>query len=52
MSKTYPLKIIDNFLLSEQAPENSMGIADLEGFLTGIVIGPELVLPSEKHPTG
>ncbi len=50
MSKTDPLKIIDNFLLSEQAPENSMGIPDLDGFLTGIVIGPELVLASEWLP--
>jgi yecA family protein len=47
MSKSDPLKIIDKFLLSDQAPENSMGISDLDGFLTGIVVGPELVLPGE-----
>jgi uncharacterized protein len=47
MSKSDPLKIIDKFLLSDRAPENSMGISDLDGFLTGIVIGPELVLPGE-----
>jgi hypothetical protein len=35
MSKSDPLKIIDKFLLSDQAPENSMGISDLDGFLTG-----------------
>jgi uncharacterized protein len=50
MSKTDPLKIIHNFLVSDQAPENSMGISDLDGFLTGIVIGPELILASEWLP--
>ena len=27
-----------------------MGLSDLDGFLTGIVIGPELILPSEWLP--
>jgi uncharacterized protein len=44
------LKTIDRFLLSDRAPENSMGLSDLDGFLTGIVIGPELILPSVWLP--
>lgn len=27
-----------------------MGLSDLDGFLTGIVVGPELILPSEWLP--
>ena len=27
-----------------------MGLSDLDGFLTGIAIGPELILPSEWLP--
>jgi uncharacterized protein len=44
------LQVIDRYLLSDRAPENSMGLSDLDGFLTAIVIGPELVLPSEWLP--
>ena len=33
----------DAYLLSD----NSMGLADFDGFLTGLVAGPELVMPSE-----
>lgn len=42
-----PLDVIDRFLMSDRAPENSMGLSDLDGFLTGIVVGPELIMPSE-----
>lgn len=45
-----PVEIVDKFLMSDRAPENSMGISDLDGFLTGIVIGPELIMPSEWLP--
>jgi uncharacterized protein len=44
------LDALDDYLLSEHAPENSMGLSDLDGFLTGIVVGPELILPSEWLP--
>jgi uncharacterized protein len=27
-----------------------MGLSDLDGFLTGIVVGPELILPTEWMP--
>ena len=33
--------------MSDHAPDDSMGRSDLDGFLTGIVVGPELILPSE-----
>jgi uncharacterized protein len=38
------------FLNSEFAPDECMGLSGLDGFLTAIVIGPELVLPSEWLP--
>lgn len=41
---------LDEFLISDEAPENCMGLSDLDGFLTGIIIGPELILPSEWMP--
>lgn len=45
-----PLDVIDRFLMSDRAPENSMGLSDLDGFLTGIVVGPDLIMPSEWLP--
>ena len=44
------LEALDSFLLSDRAPSESMGMSDLDGFLTGIAVGPELVLPSEWLP--
>src|SRR3954470_2487197 len=44
------LDALDAFLMSDHAPEDSMGLSDLDGFLTGIVVGPELILPSEWLP--
>ena len=44
------LDALDAFLLSDRAPEESMGLSDLDGFLAGIAVGPELVLPSEWLP--
>ena len=45
-----PIDVIDAYLLSDQAPENSLGLSDLDGFLTGIVVGPEMIMPSEWLP--
>jgi uncharacterized protein len=56
MSKSLPLtgpgdlEALDHFLMSDASPENCMQISDLDGFLTGIAIGPELLLPSEWLP--
>jgi len=36
--------------MSDHAPDDSMGLSDLDGFLTGIVVGPELILPGEWLP--
>ena len=41
------LEALDAFLMSDTAPDGAMGISDLDGFLTGLAIGPELILPSE-----
>ena len=34
-------------LCPRNAPDDSMGLSDLDGFLTGIAVGRELILPSE-----
>jgi uncharacterized protein len=44
------LEALDAFLLSDRSPENSMGLSDLDGFLTAIVIGPEVLAPGEWLP--
>jgi uncharacterized protein len=44
------LEPLDAYLSSERAPENAMMLSDLDGFLTGLAIGPELVMPSEWLP--
>jgi uncharacterized protein len=47
LSGPIDLDALDNYLLSDHAPDDSMGLSDLDGLLTGIVVGPELILPSE-----
>jgi uncharacterized protein len=44
------LEALDSFLMSDRSPPDSMMLSDLDGFLTGIAIGPQLVLPSEWLP--
>jgi uncharacterized protein len=44
------LEALDQFLMSDASPESCMQLSDLDGFLTGIAIGPELVMPSEWLP--
>ena len=41
---------LDAFLLSDQTPDDCMQLCDLDGFLTGIVVSPELIMPSEWEP--
>jgi uncharacterized protein len=36
--------------MSDASPEDCMQLSDLDGFLTGIAIGPELIVPSEWLP--
>jgi uncharacterized protein len=50
LSGPIDLDALDDYLMSDHAPDNSMGLSDLDGFLTGIVVGPELILPSEWLP--
>src|SRR5690349_6307768 len=42
-----PVDLLDAYLLSDQSPSECMMLSDLDGFLTGIAIGPELVMPRE-----
>ena len=44
------LETLDSFLMSDRSPPNSMMLSDLDGFLTGVAVGPELVLPSGWLP--
>ena len=50
MESPIDLDALDDYLMSDHAPDDSMGLSDLDGFLTGIVVGPELILPSEWLP--
>jgi uncharacterized protein len=44
------LEALERFLVSDRSPPDSMMLSDLDGFLTGIAVGPELILPSEWLP--
>jgi uncharacterized protein len=44
------LDALDDYLMSDHAPDDSMGLSDLDGFLTGVVVGPVLITPSEWLP--
>ena len=44
------LDALDAFLFSDQSPSDSMMLSDLDGFLTAIPIGPELIMPSKWLP--
>jgi uncharacterized protein len=50
LSGPIDLDALDDYLMSDHAPDDSMGLSDLDGFLTGIVVAPELILPSEWLP--
>ncbi len=38
------------FLISDETPEECMDISTLDGFLTGLVIGPDTIMPSQWLP--
>ena len=44
------LEELEKFLLSEQVPEESMTLSELDGFLTALAVGPEVVPPGEWLP--
>lgn len=41
---------LEAFLDSDRSPPESMLLSDLDGFLTGLAVGPALVMPSEWLP--
>jgi uncharacterized protein len=44
------LNYLDKWLSSDGSPPNSMMLSDLDGFLTAVAIGPDLIMPSEWLP--
>lgn len=44
------LQALDEYLSSDDAPQGSLMVSDLDGFLTGILCSPELIVPSEWLP--
>lgn len=44
------IEALDEFLMSDQSPSDCMMLCDLDGFLTGIAIGPDMIMPSEWLP--
>jgi len=44
------IDLLDAFLLSDHVHESAMTVSELDGFLTGVLIGQELILPSEWIP--
>src|SRR3954471_10407140 len=44
------LDLLDAYLLSDQSPPECLLLSDLDGFLTGIAIGPGVVMLSEWLP--
>jgi uncharacterized protein len=44
------LDALARYLDSDQSPDECMGLSDLDGFLTGVIVGPELIMPSEWLP--
>ena len=41
---------LHEFLISDHVPDDCMLLSELDGFLTGIVVGPELIMPGEWMP--
>ena len=50
MTDRIDLDELAEYLDSDQSPEDCLGLSDLDGFLTGIIIGPDLIMPSEWLP--
>ena len=56
MDKTTPFfsdddfDLLEDFLLSDKVGDDAMTVSALDGFLTGIAVGPETIMPSEWMP--
>lgn len=44
------IEALDDYLLSDDSPDDCMLLSDLDGFLTGVAVGPEIIAPSEWLP--
>jgi uncharacterized protein len=44
------LELLDAFLMSDQLPDEALMLSEVDGFLTGIALGPEAIMPSEWLP--
>jgi uncharacterized protein len=44
------LDALNEYLLSDRSPPECMDVSQLDGFLAGVIIGPEMVMPSEFLP--
>ena len=44
------LSALDAYLSSDNSPENCMQLSDLDGFLTGVICSPDLIVPSQWLP--
>jgi len=44
------LRQLDDFLLSDAVPDNAMLLSELDGFLAGVIVCPDLIMPSEWMP--
>ncbi len=47
---TPDLDLLDAFLTSEERPEGVLLLSELDGFLTGVAVGPEPIMPAEWLP--
>jgi uncharacterized protein len=44
------LDALNEYLLSDRSPPECMDVSQLDGFLAGVIIGPEMIVPSEFLP--
>jgi uncharacterized protein len=47
---TPELEVLDAFLSSEEIPQSALLLSELDGFLTGVAVGPEPIMPAEWLP--
>lgn len=44
------IEALDKYLMSDRSPDESMDLSELDGFLAGVIAGPEAIEPSEWLP--
>lgn len=50
ISSAMELEVLGAWLASDAAPDTVMSLAELDGFLTGLIVGPDVIRPSEWLP--